>query len=100
MRSVILAGESGTRLAPYITVLPKPLLPIGDVPILDIVIRQLVSHGVHMLPLAVGYLAELLMAYFADGEKYGVELDYVKEAPRSVRLNRWVGWRSLMTCFL
>jgi NDP-sugar pyrophosphorylase family protein len=80
MRGVILAGGRGTRLAPYTTIIPKPLLPIGDVPILDVVIRQLARHGITQLTMAVGYLAELLMAYFANGSKYGVELSYAKEA--------------------
>lgn len=79
MRGIILAGGRGTRLAPYTTIIPKPLLPIGDVPILDVVIRQLARHSITRLTMAVGYLAELLMAYFADGSKYGVELSYAKE---------------------
>jgi NDP-sugar pyrophosphorylase family protein len=79
MKAVILAGGRGTRLAPYTTVLPKPLMPIGDKPILDIVIRQLRHHGFTELTLAVGYLAELLMAYFGDGERFGVKLAYSHE---------------------
>jgi NDP-sugar pyrophosphorylase family protein len=71
MQGIILAGGRGTRFAPYTTIFPKPLLPIGDVPILDVVIRQLARHGVQQITLAVGHLAELLMAYFADGSKYG-----------------------------
>jgi NDP-mannose synthase len=62
MRAVILAGGKGTRLAPYTTVFPKPLMPIGEMPILEIVIRQLAYHGIQDITLAVGYLAELLMA--------------------------------------
>ena len=79
MKAVILAGGRGTRLAPYTTVLPKPLMPIGDKPILDIVIRQLRHHGFTEITLAVGYLAELLMAYFGDGERFGVKLAYSHE---------------------
>jgi NDP-sugar pyrophosphorylase family protein len=79
MQGIILAGGRGTRLVPYTTILPKPLLPIGDVPILDVVIRQLATHGVRQLTLAVDYLAELLMAYFGDGSKYGIELRYARE---------------------
>jgi NDP-sugar pyrophosphorylase family protein len=79
MQGIILAGGRGTRLAPYTTIFPKPLLPIGDVPILDVVIRQLARHGVQQLTFAVGHLAELLMAYFADGSKYGVQLSYARE---------------------
>lgn len=79
MRAVILAGGKGTRLAPYTTVFPKPLMPVGDMPILEIVIRQLKRHGIDDLTLAVGYLAELLMAYFGDGSKWGVTLNYSRE---------------------
>jgi NDP-sugar pyrophosphorylase family protein len=79
MRAVILAGGKGSRLAPYTTIFPKPLMPIGDMPILEIVIRQLAKHGIRDITLAVGYLAELLMAYCGDGGKFGVKLDYSRE---------------------
>lgn len=79
MRAVILAGGKGTRLAPYTTVLPKPLMPIGDMPILEIVIRQLARHGFRDITLAVGHLAELLMAYCGNGEKFGIKIDYSRE---------------------
>lgn len=79
MRAIILAGGKGTRLAPYTTVFPKPLMPIDDMPILEIVIRQLKRHGFDEVTLAVGHLAELLMAYCGDGSKFGVKLDYSRE---------------------
>ena len=79
MRAIILAGGKGTRLAPYTTVLPKPLMPVGDMSILEIVIRQLARHEIRDITLAVGYLAELLMAYCGDGEKFGVKLGYSRE---------------------
>ena len=79
MKAIILAGGKGTRLAPYTTVLPKPLMPIGDMPILDVVIRQLARHGFDDITLAVGYLAELVMAYCGDGTKYNVKLTYSRE---------------------
>ncbi|MBN2119184.1 MAG: NTP transferase domain-containing protein [Anaerolineales bacterium] len=79
MRAIILAGGIGTRLAPYTTIFPKPLMPIGNMPILEIVMRQLASHGFQDLTLAVGYLAELLMAYCGDGSKFNVHLDYSRE---------------------
>lgn len=78
-RAVILAGGLGTRLRPYTTVLPKPLMPIGDRPILDIVVRQLVRAGFERITIATGYLAELIEAFFGDGTRYGVQIDYFRE---------------------
>lgn len=79
MKAVILAGGKGRRLAPYTTVLPKPLMPINDVPILEIVLRQLKRAGFVEVVLAVGHLAELLMAYFGDGDRLGLRIDYSRE---------------------
>jgi len=79
MKAVILAGGRGTRLAPYTTVFPKPLMPISDKPILDIIIRQLRYYGFTEITLAVGYLSELLMAYFGDGSRFGVSIRYSHE---------------------
>ena len=79
MKAVVLAGGKGTRLAPYTTILPKPLLPIDDTPILDVIIRQLVRNGFDDITLAVGHLAELIMAYCGDGAKYKVKLAYSRE---------------------
>jgi NDP-sugar pyrophosphorylase family protein len=64
MKAVILAGGRGTRLGPYTTILPKPLVPIGDYPIIEILIRQLVAQGISDITMTVGYLAELIKAYF------------------------------------
>jgi NDP-sugar pyrophosphorylase family protein len=79
MRAVILAGGKGTRLVPYTTVFPKPLVPIGDMPILEVVVRQLRRAGISHLTMAVGHLAELLMAFFGDGSRFGVRIDYSRE---------------------
>ena len=79
-RAVILAGGKGTRLAPYTTVLPKPLMPIGDRAILDVVVRQLVAHGFTDLEFAVGYLAHLIRAVFGDGSAHGASIAYHEEA--------------------
>ena len=79
MKAVVLAGGKGTRLAPYTTVFPKPLMPLGDVPVLDVLLRRLVHSGVNKVVLSVGYLAELVMAYCGDGSRYGVDLTYVRE---------------------
>jgi len=75
-RTVILAGGKGTRLRPYTTVLPKPLVPVGDMPILEIVIRQLAAQGFRHLTIAVGHLAELIQSFFGNGSKWGVAIEY------------------------
>ncbi|MEW5991528.1 MAG: sugar phosphate nucleotidyltransferase [Chloroflexota bacterium] len=79
MRAIILAGGRGTRLAPYTTVFPKPLVPVGDRPILDIVLRQLAANGFDDISLAVGHLAELIEAYCGDGSRYGISITYSRE---------------------
>jgi NDP-mannose synthase len=78
-RAVILAGGEGTRLRPYTTVIPKPLMPVGDRPVLDIVLRQLKANGFEHVTMATGYLAELIEAFFRDGEAYGLKIDYFRE---------------------
>ncbi|MBN2839415.1 MAG: NTP transferase domain-containing protein [Coriobacteriia bacterium] len=78
-RAVILAGGKGTRLAPYTTVFPKPLMPLADTPILEIVLRQLAARGFSRATLAVGHLAELMEAFFGDGSKFGIAVDYSRE---------------------
>ena len=65
-RAIILAGGKGTRLYPYTWVLPKPLMPIGDTPILEIIIRQLVSQGFTRVTLAVNHMAEIISAFFVQ----------------------------------
>lgn len=78
-RAVILAGGKGSRLGPYTTVLPKPLLPVGDRAILDVVVHQLRDFGFRDLTLAVGYLAHLVRAVMSDGSNHGVKIDYHEE---------------------
>jgi NDP-sugar pyrophosphorylase family protein len=82
MKTIILAGGKGTRLAPYTTIFPKPLVPIGDRPILEIIIRQLVNQGFGDILLSVGYLGELIEAYFQNGHRNipGLKLDYFRES--------------------
>lgn len=79
MQAVILAGGQGTRLRPYTAVLPKPLMPIGDMPILEIVLRQLARAGFAEVTLAVSYLAEMIQAYCGDGSRFGLRLRYSRE---------------------
>lgn len=80
MRAIILAGGKGVRLAPLTEVIPKPLVPVGGKPILELVIRQLKGYGFTHITLAVGYLAQLIEAYFQDGAKWGVRIDYSVES--------------------
>jgi NDP-mannose synthase len=79
MKAIVLAGGKGTRLAPYTKILPKPLMPIGDRPILEILIRQMKQAGVEEIVLTVGHLAELLRAFFQDGSRWGVKIKYSYE---------------------
>jgi NDP-mannose synthase len=81
MRAVILAGGKGTRLAPYTTVLPKPLMPVGDRPILELIIKQLARHGFDRIDLCLGHLGSLIRSYLTEAEAVpeGVELNYVWE---------------------
>jgi NDP-mannose synthase len=76
MQALILAGGKGTRLRPYTTVLPKPLMPVGDYPILEIIFRQLKHAGVTDIILAVGYMSQLFQAFFQDGSRYGLNVTY------------------------
>ena len=76
MKAVILAGGKGTRLAPYTKILPKPLMPIGDMPILEVLLLQMKNAGVTDVILTVGHLAELLRAFFKSGERFGLNIDY------------------------
>lgn len=76
MQAVVLAGGKGTRLAPYTKILPKPLMPIGDMPILEILLRQMGRWGVDEVILTVGHLSHLMCAFFQDGRQYGVKIRY------------------------
>jgi NDP-mannose synthase len=78
-RAVVLAGGLGTRLRPYTAVIPKPLMPVGDRPILDIVLRQLRRHGFERVTVATGHLAQLIEAFFGDGGGWGLKVDYYRE---------------------
>jgi NDP-sugar pyrophosphorylase family protein len=76
MKAVVLAGGKGTRLAPYTNVLPKPLMPIGNMPILEVLLRQMKLAGFDEVILTVGHLAELLEAFFKDGSRFGIHIKY------------------------
>lgn len=79
IQAVVLAGGRGTRLAPYTSVLPKPLMPIGETSILELVIGQLTRHGITKITLSVGYLAHLIEAVLDHADRHGAEVTYVRE---------------------
>lgn len=78
-RAIILAGGKGTRLKPYTIALPKPLVPIGDKPILEIIITQLVKHGFNHITITINHFADIIKAFFGDGSKWGIKIDYSLE---------------------
>lgn len=79
-RAVILAGGKGTRLKPYSITLPKPLVPVGDLPILEIIILKLKTHGFNHITITVNHMAEIIKAFFGDGSKWNINIDYTSEA--------------------
>ena len=79
MKAVVLAGGKGTRLAPYTRIIPKPMMPIGDKAILEIMLYQLRKAGINEVILTVGHLAGLMRAYFQDGSQMGVSICYSYE---------------------
>jgi len=76
MQAIILAGGEGRRLRPYTTILPKPLMPIGDRPILSIILEQLKKSEFNDITIATGYLGELIQAYFKNGKKNELNIKY------------------------
>jgi NDP-mannose synthase len=77
--AIILAGGRGTRLRPYTLTLPKPLVPLVDTPIVEIMIRKLANAGYQEVTLAINHMGELIKAYFGNGEKWGVTARYSLE---------------------
>ncbi len=79
MQVLILAGGLGSRLKPFTTNFPKPLVPIDNIPILEIILKQLKYYGFKDVILAVNHMADLIMAFFQNGEKYGLNITYSVE---------------------
>jgi NDP-sugar pyrophosphorylase family protein len=81
MRAVILAGGRGTRLRPFTASFPKPLVPLGDRPVVELLIRNLVASGITDITLTLGHLAELVQAYFHNRRRFPEQLNltYVVE---------------------
>jgi len=78
-QAVILAGGEGRRLLPYTKVLPKPLWPVGDAPIVEVLIKQLAKSGVEEIIMAVGYQAELIKMILGDGSQFNIRIRYSEE---------------------
>jgi NDP-sugar pyrophosphorylase family protein len=79
-RAVILAGGKGTRLRPYTIVLPKPLMPVGEYPVLEVIVRQLARNGFGHITMAVNHQANLIKAFFGEGASWDVHIDYSLES--------------------
>jgi NDP-sugar pyrophosphorylase family protein len=79
MMAVILAGGKGTRLKPFTTTIPKPLLPLGDVPIIEVVLQQLATAGFDRIVIALGHMEHLFAAVIGNGSRWGIRIDYFRE---------------------
>jgi NDP-mannose synthase len=79
MMAIIMAGGKGTRLKPYTMSIPKPLLPLGDIPILEIVLKQLAKVGFSQVVIALGHMASIFKISIGNGERFGLEIEYVME---------------------
>ncbi len=79
MQAIILAGGLGTRLRPFTVTVPKPLLPLGDQPIVEVLLGQLRDEGFRRIRMCLGYMAPLFQAFFGDGSRFGLSIDYIVE---------------------
>jgi NDP-mannose synthase len=79
MLAVVMAGGRGTRLAPYTTVLPKPLMPLHDRPIIEVILRQLVAAGIDAISISVSHLGGLIEAWVRNAGKFGVPISFLYE---------------------
>ena len=83
-RAIVLAGGRGTRLRPFTLTIPKPLVPIGEQPVLEIVVRQLAAAGFDRITLAISAHTRLIRAFFGDGENWSIKIDYsIEDGPLS-----------------
>ncbi len=77
--AIVLAGGKGSRLKPFTAVIPKPLVPIGDESIVEVVLQQLAGHGFQRVVMSIGHLGHLIEAVLGDGSRYGLDIEYVRE---------------------
>lgn len=82
IRVVLMAGGLGTRLRPLTETVPKPMLPVGGKPILELILRNFIEQGYRKFTIALNYRGELIREYFEDGAKFGAEIDYLTEKKR------------------
>ena len=78
-RAVIMAGGKGRRLAPYTVAIPKPVVPIGSTPVIEIVLRQLAQHGFRRVDIALGHLSHIVRAVTGNGARFGLDISYTDE---------------------
>ena len=88
MQAVIMAGGYGKRLLPLTEKVPKPMLPVGERPLLELIIHQLRKAGIHDVNLTTHYLPDSISGHFGNGEHFGVRLNYSRER-ESARDGRW-----------
>jgi len=79
MKAVMMVGGKGTRLRPYSYVLPKPMVPVGKYPVLEIAIMQLKKNGIEEIIFSLGYMGHLIRSFFGDGDRFGVKFTYSEE---------------------
>lgn len=79
MQAILVAGGQGKRLQPYTLVIPKPLIPLKDEPIMEVIVKQLKKNGFKQIHMCIGYFGELLQTFFGDGSKYKLKITYSKE---------------------
>lgn len=79
MKAVIQAGGKGTRLRPYTLILPKPLMPIGGVPVIEMLLKWLRRNGIEKTYVTTGYLGHLIQALCGDGQQWDLDIQYSEE---------------------
>jgi NDP-sugar pyrophosphorylase family protein len=80
MKAVIQAGGKGTRLRPYTMILPKPLMPVGSKPVLDLLLKWLRRNGTHDVYITTGYLGHLIRSVCGDGRQWDLRITYTEES--------------------